>query len=80
QQDDIAYIAPTSHSSSPPLQSSSGKRRNRWDKEGELNERHIATEQDHFEDELRMIAQTSTASNESTTKSNAIPQQSTESI
>ncbi|CAF4738847.1 unnamed protein product, partial [Rotaria magnacalcarata] len=56
------------------------KRRNRWDKEGELNERQIATEQDHFEDELRMIAQTSTASNESTTKSNVIPQQSTESI
>ncbi|CAF2113198.1 unnamed protein product, partial [Rotaria magnacalcarata] len=79
QQDDIAYIVPTSHSSSPPLQSSStssGKRRNRWDKEGELNERQIATEQDHFEDELRMIAQTSTASNESTTKSNVIPQQS----
>lgn len=72
-QEDTAQVS-TTQPSILPSPSAPEKRRHRWDQDENLNEQQI-TENNNFENELRMISETSITQSESITLSNDIPQQ-----
>jgi len=74
QQDDMTNVQTTLR------ESSSGKRRHRWENDENLNERQTATQHENLEDQLRIIPQTSSAQIEQTNQSTDIPQKLEEPI
>lgn len=76
QQEDVTSSVATSSTDS----SLAAKRRNRWENPQVFTERQTTAQHTSFEDELHIIAQTTTPQSEPTTQSNDIPQPSKESI
>jgi hypothetical protein len=74
QQDDMKNVQTTLR------ESSSGKRRHRWENDEIPNEKQTTTQPENLEDELRIISKTSSAQIEPTNQSTDIPQQLEEPI